>query len=204
MATVAAVYEVTNTPAIAAMNAGSLYDVALVVRELAPMAEIVFLADNDIADTDKNVGVEKARYAAKKVGSSVAIPNMGAKKCDFWDLWHEKGEQAVLRAINNANKNVTAELKDTEDKRKNQAEELVEFVKSRVELFHDKNRHVYAQDLSTRETRRLDGNQFKDWLFSSFYSATKKSPREQSIREALNILSGLARYEGECREVHIR
>lgn len=87
---------------------------------------------------------------------------------------------------------------------KSQTTALVDFARTRVKLFHDKNSAVYAQDLSTGETRRLDGRQFKDWLIASFYEFTGKSPRDQSIREALSTLSGLARHRGECCEVHIR
>jgi hypothetical protein len=93
-----------------------------------------------------------------------------------------------------------------EDKinKKSQASELTEFVKSRVELFHDKNSITYAKDLLTQETRRLEGRQFKDWLVSNFYESTQKSPRDQAVREALCTLSGLARHQGECHDVYIR
>jgi len=93
-----------------------------------------------------------------------------------------------------------------EDKinKKSQASELVEFVKLRVKLFHDKNSDVYAKDLLTGETRRLDGRQFKDWLVSNFYESCLKSPRDQAVREAFSTLSGLARHKSECHEVYIR
>ncbi len=42
-----------------------------------------------------------------------------------------------------------------------QVSALVDFVVMRVELFHDRNSEVYAQDLTTRETRRLDSRPFK-------------------------------------------
>jgi hypothetical protein len=63
---------------------------------------------------------------------------------------------------------------------------------------------VYAQDLSTYETRRLESRQFRDWLVANFYETTTKSPRDQSIREALVTLSGLARFTGECLDVFVR
>lgn len=92
----------------------------------------------------------------------------------------------------------------TEVTEKSQATELIDFAKTKVKLFHDKNAAVYAQDLTTGEIRRLDGRQFKDWLVANFFETSGKSPRDQSIREALNTLSGLARYRGECYEVYIR
>jgi len=93
---------------------------------------------------------------------------------------------------------------EPEDEKISQASALVAFVEGHAELFHDQNGDVFAEAKDTRETRRLDGRQFKDWLVSNFYGKTGKSPRDQSIREALSTLSGLGRFRGECREVSIR
>src|SRR5262249_48816047 len=73
-----------------------------------------------------------------------------------------------------------------------------------VELFHDQNSMVYAQDKLTKETRRLDSRQFKDWLISTYYEKTESAPRDQSVREALSTLAGIARFKGVCQDVHIR
>lgn len=88
--------------------------------------------------------------------------------------------------------------------KENQASAIVNFVIEYVELFHDQNADVYAQDLLTKETRRLDSRPFKDWVVSNYYEITGKSPREQSVREALSTLGGIARFKGFCHEVHIR
>lgn len=95
---------------------------------------------------------------------------------------------------------------DDKDKlaKKPQTTALVDFVKTRFKLFHDETSAVYAQNISTGETRRLEGRRFKNWLIANFFESTGKSPRDQSVREALNTLNGLARYRGECCEVHIR
>lgn len=88
--------------------------------------------------------------------------------------------------------------------KKKQSLMIVNFVMDQAELFHDKNGEVYAFDLSTKETRRLDGRQFRDWLVANFYEINGNAPRDQSLREAMSTLMGLARYKGECREVYIR
>lgn len=93
---------------------------------------------------------------------------------------------------------------DEEDTKQSQASALVVFVEEHANLFHDKNGDVYAQDRITRETRRLEGRQFRDWLVANFYQSTSKSPRDQSVREALSTLAGLGRFKGECRDVHVR
>jgi len=91
-----------------------------------------------------------------------------------------------------------------DDKRESQASALVAFVEERTELFHDENGEVYADDKTTRETRRLDGRPFRDWLVAGFYQAQRKSARDQSVREALSTLSGLGRFHGQSRAANIR
>lgn len=93
---------------------------------------------------------------------------------------------------------------EADEGKQNQASLVVAFVEERADLFHDQNREVFAQDKVTRETRRLEGRQFHDWLVSSLYQATGKAPRDQAVRGALNTLAGLGRYRGSCRDVHIR
>ncbi|KTC87024.1 hypothetical protein [Legionella brunensis] len=90
------------------------------------------------------------------------------------------------------------------EKRESQASSIVNFVVEQVELFHDQNSMVYAQDKLTKETRRLDSRQFKDWLISTYYEKTESAPRDQSVREALSTLAGIARFKGVCQDVHIR
>lgn len=95
LATTAAVHTVTGNPAVAAMDAGNLSAVALAVRKLAPDAEIILLADNDIRPDGQNPGVEAATRAAQAVGGRVAVSDLDGQKCDFWDVWHELGAEAV-------------------------------------------------------------------------------------------------------------
>jgi putative DNA primase/helicase len=104
LATVAAVYAATSTPAVAAMGAGSLLYVALAIRELAPRAQIILLADNDIKSDGSNIGVKAATEAAKAVSGIVAIPELNNEECDFWDLWDKKGEEVVRDVLSKATK----------------------------------------------------------------------------------------------------
>lgn len=92
---------------------------------------------------------------------------------------------------------------DNEGKR-SQASELVDYIQSRAELFHDANKDVFATDNETGETRRLESRAFKDWLLAGFYQTTGKSARDQSLREALGTLAGLGRHSGEEHAVNIR
>lgn len=93
---------------------------------------------------------------------------------------------------------------EPEEERQSQASQLVKFVEQRFELFHDANKEVYACDLKTGEVRNLASRQFRDCLLASFYNETGKTPRDQSVREALGTLAGLGRFHGEQREVCLR
>ena len=88
--------EVDKSPAVAAMGKSNLLHVALAVRELAPDAELIILADNDLKLP------KQAHEAAVAVGGRVVIPELDGRKCDLWDVWNELGVEAVERAIANA------------------------------------------------------------------------------------------------------
>lgn len=83
--------DATDWPAAAAMDAGNLLATAQAVRELAPEAVVLFLADNDVRDDGRNPGIEAARAAADAVGGFVAIPELDGRACDWWDVWNEHG-----------------------------------------------------------------------------------------------------------------
>lgn len=102
VASVAAAVESTGLPAAAAMDSGNLLYVAKEIRRIAPDAEIIILADNDIKLGGSNPGLTAATAAAMAIGGKVAVPEMG-KACDFWDLWNEQGADAIKQAVSNAN-----------------------------------------------------------------------------------------------------
>lgn len=110
MTNAAVVHAVDGAPAVAAMDAGNLPHVAEAVRKLAASdAELVFTADNDVTPDGSNPGLKAAREAAALVGGRVAVPELDGRKCDFWDVWHERGPEAVARAIASATAPVRGE-----------------------------------------------------------------------------------------------
>ncbi len=95
--------DATDYPAAAAMDAGNLLPVAQAIRnKIATDALIVFLADNDVRDDGRNPGIEAAQAAAQAVGGIVAVPEMEAQKCDWWDVWDKHGPEVVAKAIEQA------------------------------------------------------------------------------------------------------
>ena len=93
LANAAVGWAVDGSPGAAAMGKSNLLHTTLAARKLAPEAEIIILADNDL-----NVPME-AQGAARAVGGQVAVPDLGGRKCDFWDLWHERGLEAARAAL---------------------------------------------------------------------------------------------------------
>jgi hypothetical protein len=96
------------------------------------------------------------------------------------------------------------EPEDDTESRHSEATRLVSFVTNNATLLHDRNRHTYAQDRATGETRRIDGEGFQFWLASSYYAETGRVAREAAMREARATLSGIARRQGSLQQVHVR
>ncbi|MFA5905803.1 MAG: DUF3987 domain-containing protein, partial [Desulfobacula sp.] len=94
LATVAAVCEVMGCPGVAAFSAGNLEDVAREIKKLAPLADIVLIADDDQKPGGHNPGEESAMYAAHAVGGKMAIPDLG-KQAHAWDVRHELGADGI-------------------------------------------------------------------------------------------------------------
>ncbi len=106
LATGAAIHEATGCPVAIAFTAGNLEAVARSLKTKLSNNNLVLCADDDLKPgTDQNSGIEAAIRAAQAVGGKVAYPGMG-KKADFWDLWHEKGSDAVRDAIEEAQANI--------------------------------------------------------------------------------------------------
>lgn len=101
-ATAASIYAATGHGVAVAFDAGGLKPVAQALRAKYPDLQLVICADNDIKPGEPNTGIEKARKAAQTTGASVAIPEMGDRKCDFNDFFQAYGAEAVQRAIEHA------------------------------------------------------------------------------------------------------
>ncbi|QFY42680.1 hypothetical protein F6R98_08620 [Candidatus Methylospira mobilis] len=84
--------------------------------------------------------------------------------------------------------------------------QLVEFVQERAELFHDQDKSGYASFPAGdhREAWRLDSKGFAEWLDAEFYRESKIIPKEAPLRDACLALNGIAKYDGEQKEVSIR
>lgn len=90
-------------------------------------------------------------------------------------------------------------------KSESQANRLVKVANS-IELFRDANEDAYATlpVKGHRETSKVRSRAFKRWLAGTFYRTTQQVPQAQAMADAVNTLEGLAIFDGEEIETHIR
>jgi hypothetical protein len=86
------------------------------------------------------------------------------------------------------------------------AEHLVRAIRASGVLFHDPDGVAYiAFDCDDhRETWPLDSRGFREWAARFAYAELNLPVREQTLRDVMLTLSGIAKFEGECHPVHLR
>src|ERR1044072_9214512 len=115
------------------------------------------------------------------------------------DLLGAEGPDYVLGLI------AGGQPSETKSERKSQATKLVELA-SEVELFHTPDGEPYAScEVSGHlETWPVKSGGFRYWLIRRLYEIEGKAPAAQNLKDALNVLSSRARFDGQAREVRIR
>ncbi|WP_051603332.1 hypothetical protein [Simplicispira psychrophila] len=171
----------------------------------------VLIADNDSAGRDHMQKVAKSLKGVAAHITVLALPGLDDKG-DVSD-WLDTGgtvdaladmtaqAQAQAAPAGAANSGDDADEGGHKDSLSSQ---LVAFVLERVELFHDDSDDSFVMVTSAQETYRLTSAKFKSWLMAEFYKASGKAARDQSVREAMQVLDGLAQHDGEQKPVHIR
>jgi hypothetical protein len=75
-----------------------------------------------------------------------------------------------------------------------------------IELFHTSDRTAFAsiEVGGHKEIHPVNSKSFRDYLSYQFYQEDGKSPSSQALQDAINSLSGKAKFEGKTQDVHIR
>src|SRR5262245_23295768 len=92
------------------------------------------------------------------------------------------------------------------DEKESAATRLVKLVEEDVVLIHNSEGDGFALMMvdGHKETWPLRSKGFKQWMARKFYEDCEKSPGSQAIQDALGVLEGKARYDGEERDIFVR
>jgi len=203
-ATGASIREATGCTVIIAFDAGNLLPVAQAISKKHQSSQLIIAADND-AYSKHNVGVGKATEAARSIKAKLAIPqfkNTENKASDFNDLAQLESIDEVKRQLDNADYVADEE----EQKHKpTQAEKLLDLIDG-IELFCDKQGIVYASfdNKGHYETWAVESSKFQDWLSACYWKKYHKVPNKSALQDALNVISGKARFDNNCQNVYMR
>jgi hypothetical protein len=169
----------------------------------------ILIPDNDDAGRDH---VSKVAASLKGIAARVTVVELPglSEKGDVSD-WLDAGgtpealaELVAVAALAPPTQTEGSEEEDDEGRKDSLSSQLVAFVASRTELFHNDSGDAFAMILDNQTTHRLLSAKFKSWLMAMFYESSGKAARDQSVREALQVLDGLAQHKGEKKAVHIR
>ncbi len=94
---------------------------------------------------------------------------------------------------------------DDGEERPSQASRLVELTRD-VEFFCTPDKKAFAAVPVEGHVENIPvkSGMFRDWLVREFRRAEGSSPGSQAVQDALNDLSGRARFDGQEHQIHIR
>ena len=120
--------------------------------------------------------------------------------------FRETAAREVAQAIPKEQTNGQDSTKESKSK-KSQSDLLVELVQNAgVELFHDKSGECYTTFTVNdhEETSGVKQQLFREWLCHEFYQQSGKTPGGQALQDALNVVEGQARFDGDEIPVYTR
>ena len=109
------------------------------------------------------------------------------------------GEQAA----NNAN---GKEADDADDKKRTKQADVLIALSEEATLFHTSDHEGYADIITSghRETHRVRGQAFKQWLRHEYFKQTRSGVNSDAMQIAIETIAAKASFEGEEHQVHIR
>ena len=96
---------------------------------------------------------------------------------------------------------------EARSKGKSQTTKLVALaLEGDTDLFYDEagKSYITFPNDAHQETWSLTSTPLRDWLSARYYATYNTAPGSQALKDALNTLSGIARFEGKCRPVYVR
>lgn len=178
---------------------------------------VVILADNDEPGRRHAEQVAKSLCGKAASVKVVNLPNL-PEKGDVSD-WLAAGgtKEELLRLAQEApewDPSKQSPDKETEGKKEakkdsekeSQADALIRIATSDAFLFHNEVREGFANFLvdDHRETWQLRSKFFYYWLVNRFFKETEKSPNNQALRQALNVIEAKAVFDGPEIKLNLR
>jgi hypothetical protein len=113
-------------------------------------------------------------------------------------------EQGADAAVNRCLE-ILADAKPFKAEKVSQSNQILQLADD-IELFHSSDRTPFAcvEVGEHKEVHPVNSKSFRDYLSYQFYQEDGKSPSSQALQDALNSLSGKAKFEGKTQDVHIR
>ena len=102
IATGLSVHEALGCTVHVCFGASNLEAVSLSLAPRSPEARHVFFADNDIDNSDGNIGIISAKHAARRVGAAVVFPPALDECATDWNDFHARNSlEAVFAEVQN-------------------------------------------------------------------------------------------------------
>jgi len=162
--------------------------------------------DSDVMQKrEVRMALKRLMRFLKRRGADVRIiylpPKLGGQKQGLDDFF------AAAHTVDELLSYAQTELRGTDDEEQklSQASRLVGLT-SKVEFFRSPDNKAFASVPVAEhvENVAVKSAAFRDWLVREFRLAERSSPNSQAVQDALNDLSGKARYEGREYEVNVR
>lgn len=172
-------------------------------------AKVVILPDNDEPGRKHAQQVAQSLYGKAASVKVLELPGLPAKG-DVSDWLAAGGTKEELLKLAEETPDwrlQPAEEERSEDsKRESQADALIRIATTEAFLFHDDAKDGFAAIPINghREIWSLRSKFFKQWLVRRYYEQTDKSPNNEAIRQALNVIEAKAVFDGPEIKLNLR
>lgn len=171
--------------------------------------QVYICFDSDVIEKDPvRLAMKRLRSFLELRGANVRLiylpSGAGGAKVGLDDYFAAGGTiDSLMRLVTTDSQD--EQETDAKPERRSQATVLTELA-SEVALFHTSDGEAYASvEINGHlETWPLKSRGFRDWLTHRFYKVESKAPNSQGFQDALGVLCGRARFDGEQREVYTR
>lgn len=170
--------------------------------------KVVILPDNDKPGFEHAAKVAQSLKSVAKSVTVVKLPGLPQKGdvFDWFAAGHTKEEliQLTEKAIEPPAQEMEISVPGAQGENESQTDMLVNYVRERFDVAHDKNRDGLAISKTTGEAYRLSSQSFRDDLLAGFYKMSHTAVRDSSLREAMMTINAMARATGEPRDANVR